>query len=88
MLEIDCSKLPDKIWFNVLEEFKSDFSENRTVKILPQSKLVIVNKDSKYLRGKVTQSIVHHISDQVTNFSDYDREKIDLLENGYEIRKL
>jgi len=89
MLEIDCSELPDELWFDVLDEFKNDFPEQKDVNILRQSKLIIVNKDSKHLRGQVIQSMTHHISDQVTNFSEYDREKqIELIESGYEIREL
>lgn len=89
MLEIEFSNLPDEIWFAVVEEFKQDFPEQEKIKVLPQSKLIIINQDSNHVKSQVIQSISHHVSDQVVNYSDYSRQKeIELIENGYKIREI
>lgn len=90
MLEIDCSKLSSDLCNDIFEDVEKELKSNRyDINILPQSQIIIINKDSNYLHGKLIQMVYSSLTKKCIDSSEYTQERINnYVHNGISIRKI
>ena len=90
MLEIDCTELPRNLCRNIFEEIENELENHiQDIKLLPQSQIINVHKDSTYLHGQLIQVVYSSLVQQMMDSDEYTREELtNIKQNGIKVRKI
>lgn len=85
MFELDFSNIPDKLASDILDEADEEFCEEYKVKVLHQSKYIILNGYDISMQTKVYEFVHNELENKLYNeyAKEYTNQEIqDLIDNG------